>query len=147
MGSQNAADEAAIRKLVDAQKKAMHDKNAAEAVTQFATDAVVFDLAPPLRSVYGGNADKVQEWMNTWDGPIDTETRELKIRISGDVACWYGYSRLSGRPKESPQGVNFWMRMTLLLERVNGVWKVVHSHTSVPFYMDGSLRPAFDLQP
>jgi hypothetical protein len=24
---------------------------------------------------------------------------------------------------------------------------VVHAHTSVPFYMDGSLRPAFDLQP
>ena len=23
----------------------------------------------------------------------------------------------------------------------------VHEHTSVPFYMDGSLRPAFDLEP
>jgi len=24
---------------------------------------------------------------------------------------------------------------------------VVHEHTSVPFYMDASLRPAFDLKP
>ena len=35
----------------------------------------------------------------------------------------------------------------MILERVNGTWKVVHEHTSVPFHMDGSLRPAFDLQP
>jgi PhnB protein len=39
------------------------------------------------------------------------------------------------------------MRMTMILERVNGAWKVVHEHSSVPFYMDGSLRPAFDLKP
>jgi ketosteroid isomerase-like protein len=145
--AKTAAAEAEIRKLVGAREKSMHDKNAAGAVAQFASDAVVFDLSPPLRSVYGANADKVQEWMNSWEGPIETETRELKIRISGDVAYWYGYSRLSGRPKQSPQDVHFWMRMTLLLERMNGDWKVVHSHTSVPFYMDGSLRPAFDLEP
>jgi ketosteroid isomerase-like protein len=26
-------------------------------------------------------------------------------------------------------------------------WKVTHEHTSVPFYMDGTDRPAFDLRP
>jgi ketosteroid isomerase-like protein len=145
--AQTARDEAAIRMLVGAQREAMHDKNAGAAVAQFAPDAVVFDLAPPLRSVYGANANKVQEWMNTWEGPIETETRELKITISGDLALWYGYSRITGHPKQAGQDVSFWMRMTLCLERVRGSWKVVHSHTSVPFYMDGSLRPAFDLQP
>ena len=79
-------DEAAIRKLVDAQKSAMWEKNAPGAVAQFLPDAVVFDLAPPLRSVYGANAGKVQEWMETWEGPIETETRELKIAIGGDLA-------------------------------------------------------------
>ena len=82
-----------------------------------------------------------------WEGPIETETRELKITISGDLAYWYGYSRITGHPKQAAQDVSFWMRMTLCLERVDGMWEIVHSHTSVPFYMDGSLRPAFDLQP
>ena len=27
------------------------------------------------------------------------------------------------------------------------VTKIVHEHTSVPFYMDGTQRPAFDLKP
>ena len=143
---QVARDEAEIRRLVGAQREAMHEKNAAAAVAQFAPDAVIFDLAPPLRSVYG-DAGKVQEWMNSWEGPIETETRELKLTISGDLALWYGYSRMAGRPREARDGVSFWMRMTLCLERVDGEWKVAHSHTSVPFYMDGSLRPAFDLEP
>ena len=147
MNTQTVADAAEIRKLVDGEKKAMHDKNSAAAVAHFAPDAVVFDLAPPLRSVYGANAGKVQEWMDGWEGPIESETRELKITISGDLAYWYGYSRITGHPKQPARDVSFWMRMTLCLERVDGTWKVVHSHTSVPFYMDGSLRPAFDLQP
>ena len=47
--------------------------------------------------------------------------------------------------KEKP--LSFWMRDTICLNRVSGAWKIVHLHSSVPFYMDGSLRPAFDLQP
>jgi ketosteroid isomerase-like protein len=39
------------------------------------------------------------------------------------------------------------MRETLCLERQGGGWRIVHEHTSVPFYMDAALRPAFDLQP
>jgi hypothetical protein len=39
------------------------------------------------------------------------------------------------------------MRMTMCFERIDGACQIVHQHTSVPFYMDGSLRPAFDLQP
>jgi ketosteroid isomerase-like protein len=39
------------------------------------------------------------------------------------------------------------MRETVCLLREDGQWKIVHEHTSVPFYMDGSLRPAFDLEP
>ena len=39
------------------------------------------------------------------------------------------------------------MRQTLCLERHLSGWHIVHEHTSVPFYMDRSTRPAFDLQP
>ena len=37
--------------------------------------------------------------------------------------------------------------VNVCLNRVNGAWRIAHLHSSVPFYMDGSLRPAFDLQP
>lgn len=53
---------------------------------------------------------------------------------------------MTGTKHGSPH-VSFWMRETVALERAAGKWRIVHEHTSVPFYMDGSLRPAFDLQP
>ena len=39
------------------------------------------------------------------------------------------------------------MRATVCLRKSAGGWKIVHEHESVPFYMDESLRPAFDLEP
>jgi ketosteroid isomerase-like protein len=146
VGSQNAADEAEIRGLIEGHAKALHDKNAAGSLEHLTQDAVIFDLAPPLRSDYA-DENKTQEWMNGWEGPIESEERELALRVSGDSAYWYGYSRLRGHSKAAGQDVDFWMRMTMILERINGRWKVVHEHSSVPFYMDGSMRPAFDLKP
>jgi ketosteroid isomerase-like protein len=55
--------------------------------------------------------------------------------------------RMTGKKKGADQGVSFWMRETVCLERGDGGWRIVHEHASVPFYMDGTLRPAFDLQP
>jgi ketosteroid isomerase-like protein len=146
VGSQNAVDEAEIRRLIEEHAKALHDKNAAGSLAHLTQDAVIFDLAPPLRSAYA-NENKTQEWMNGWEGPIESEARELALRVSGDSAYWYGYSWLRGHSKAAGQDVDFWMRMTMILERVNGRWKMVHEHSSVPFYMDGSMRPAFDLKP
>lgn len=67
--------------------------------------------------------------------------------ISGDFAFAHGFLRMTGQKKGVDHPVSFWMRLTVCLERAAGSWRIVHEHTSAPFYMDGSLRPAFDLQP
>jgi ketosteroid isomerase-like protein len=33
------------------------------------------------------------------------------------------------------------------LRKTGDGWNVAHEHKSVPFYMDGTNRPAFDLRP
>lgn len=40
-----------------------------------------------------------------------------------------------------------WFRATVGLRRGDGGWTIMHEHTSVPFYMDGSFKAAIDLQP
>ena len=67
--------------------------------------------------------------------------------VSGDHAHGYGYLRMAGKKKGVERAVSFWMRATMCFERIDGTWCIVHEHNSVPFYMDGSLRPAFDLEP
>ena len=139
-------DEADILALVEGMLRANHDKDVAAFAAPFAPDAAVFNLAPPLVH-HGINLEEKQAWYDSWATPVDLESRELKVSISGDLAFCYGYLRMRGTKKGAESAVDFWMRETLCLERVAGEWKIVHEHTSVPFYMDGTLRPAFDLLP
>lgn len=141
-----STDEAAIHAVVEAMRRANHDKNAALFAAQFTPDAVIYNLAPPL--VHNGvDLREKRAWFDTWEGPVGIEPRELKITVSGDIAFAHGYLRLSGIKKGAERPVAFWMRETLCLERQGEDWKIVHEHASVPFYMDASTRPAFDLKP
>lgn len=142
---QTSEDEADIRALIESVHQAHHIKDAAAIVAPYEHDAVIFSRAPPL--VHRGmDLEEKQAWLDTWEGPIDCESRDLSITVSGDFAFCHGLCRLSGTKVGGPQ-VGFWMRATVCLLRGGGGWRIVHEHTSVPFYMDGSLRPAFDLKP
>jgi len=143
---QSSREEADIRALLETIEKAHHNKDAAAIVAPYAQDAVVCDLAPPL-SHRGMDLQAKQAWLDSWDGPIERESRDLNITVTGDYAFCHGYYRLGGTPKAADRPISFWMRATVCLHRERDAWRIVHEHTSVPFYMDGSLRPAFDLQP
>ncbi len=139
-------DEADIRAILETIDKAHHDKNAAAIVAPYAQDAVICDLAPPLAH-RGMDLQAKQAWLDTWEGPIDRETHDFSVVGSGDFAFCHGFYRLSGTPRAAGRRISFWMRATVCLRRDPDTWRIVHEHESVPFYMDGSLRPAFDLKP
>jgi ketosteroid isomerase-like protein len=139
-------DEADIRALIRGVHQAHYNKDAAGIVAPYAHNAAVFDLAPPL-SHRGMDLEQKKAWLDTWEGPIDCESRDLSITIRGDFAFCHGFYRLGGTPKAAGRPISFWMRATVCLAREGSAWRIVHEHTSVPFYMDGSLRPAFDLEP
>ena len=139
-------DEAAILAVLETMRRANHDKNAGLFAAQFAPEAVIYNLAPPLVH-HGVNVREKQAWLDSWSTPVDIESRHLQVTVAGDFAFCHGYLRLSGTKKGAEGAVNFWMRETLCLERKGSGWQIVHEHTSVPFYMDGTLRPAFDLKP
>ena len=145
-GNRAVRDELEIRIIVDSIHKAHHDKDAAAIAAPYLPDAAVFNLAPPLMHT-GVDVEEKRRWLASWSTPIELESRDVEITISGDLALWNGFLRLQGT-KIGPEGtVDFWMRETLCFKRQGGSWRIVHEHTSVPFYMDGSLRPAFDLKP
>ena len=139
-------DEADIRALIESVHKAHHTKNAAAIAAAYTQGAAIFNLAPPL-SHRGVDLEEKKAWLDTWEGPIDSESRDLRITVCGDFAFCHGFYRLSGTPKAAAQPISFWMRATVCLSRSARGWRIDHEHTSVPFYMDGSLRPAFDLKP
>src|ERR1700683_797382 len=136
-------DKSAILDLIEDMVKARYDKNPRAIAASYTPDAFIFNLAPPL--VHRGiDIAETQSWVDSWDGPIEIEPRDFHVTVSGDTAFCHGYMRLAGSKKGVDQRVSFWMRETLCLSRQAETWQIVHEHTSVPFYMDGSLRPAFD---
>ena len=146
MQDQAAKEKVEILAVIDGMKRARHDKNVHHVAAPYTADAAIFNLAPPL--VHRGiDIAETQEWLDTWDGPIEITPQDFEVSVSGDIAFCHGYMRMDGTKKGADQPVSFWMRETLCLERRQGEWRIVHEHTSVPFYMDGSLRPAFDLKP
>ena len=139
-------DEDAILALLTSLRQAHHDKDAAAIANCYAADAVICDLSPPLAH-HGVDVAEKQAWLDSWDGPIDLEPRDGRLTIDGNTAVMQGYTRMSGRPKAAGRPISFWLRDTICLKRGTAGWRIAHLHSSVPFYMDGSLRPAFDLQP
>jgi ketosteroid isomerase-like protein len=138
------SDEAKIRNLINERAKAIHAKNAGGVVSCQTPDYVKFSLAPPL--AHTTDAKGLNAWFSTWQGPIGSEARDLKIAASGDTAFSYGLSRMTGT-KADGEKIDLWFRETLCFRKIDGAWKIAHEHTSVPFYMDGSFRAAVDLKP
>src|SRR5260370_37810410 len=82
-------DEADIRALIESVHKAHHTKNAAAIAAAYTQDAAIFNLAPPL-SHRGVDLEAKKAWLDTWEGPIDSESRDLSITACGDFAFCHG---------------------------------------------------------
>ena len=146
MQTEVSKDQAEVLAVIDQLRKTNHDKDAAGFAALFAANAADYNLAPPL-SHRGIDRHEKQAWFASWDGPVEIEARDFEVTVSGDVAFCHGFMHMNATARAGARLVSFWMRSTLHLKRDAGQWKITHSHTSVPFYMDGSLRAAFDLNP
>lgn len=135
---------AEILAVLQSIQRAHRDKDARAVTAHYEPNAVIFDLAPPL--AHGLDAEGLQTWLDKWKGPVEMAPRDFDVSVSGDLAFGHGYFQLGATTQEG-EAVSFWMRATVCLKCVKGAWKIVHDHTSVPFYMDGSYKPAFDLKP
>lgn len=143
-----SSDEAAIGALLQARAQAIHEKNADAALAPYAADMVRFDLAPPLatRGAQAVDRANLTGWFDTWRGPIHYELADFEITAEGNLGFAYGFVRIGGTKHEGYTG-NIWARQTVCLRKLGGAWKIVHEHTSTPFYMDGSVKAAVDLTP
>jgi PhnB protein len=143
-----ANDKADIHKALKDHADAIRAKDAEKTVS-FSTDGyTAYTLAPPL--VASGTMEDgikgLKAWFSTWKGPVNSDIIDPTIEVGGDIAFAYGISHMTGTKTDGHEN-DLWFRSTVCLKRVNGAWKIVHEHDSVPFYMDGSFKAAVDLKP
>lgn len=111
----------------------------------YAPDAVICDMAPPLMK-RGADPAATAAWLAGWEAPPTIEGEGGQIAVADGVAWSTALTRMQGSLKEGT-AVDLWFRTTLCFRKVEGAWLIAHDHSSVPFYMDGSLRAAVDLTP
>jgi ketosteroid isomerase-like protein len=146
---QTSQGEMEIRELMAEREAAMRARDAERIVSRFAPEIVKFDLAPPLRHVgpEARDVNRLRSWFSGFDGPIEYEIRDLTVTVGGEVAFCHSLNRLSATPRGMTQAFNLWFRATVCVRKIDGAWRIVHEHSSTPFYMDGTFGAALDLQP
>jgi ketosteroid isomerase-like protein len=77
---------------------------------------------------------------------IGLEERDLVVTAGDNVAFSTSLTHMTGAKTDGSE-VSLWFRSTNGFRKENGRWKIVHAHSSVPFYMDGSSKACLDLKP
>ena len=140
-----SSDADAIREIIATIEAAYRAKDAAAIARHYAPDAIIADLAPPLRR-RGFDMSATQAWLDGWDGPVELTTHDFEIQVDGNLALCHGLLHTRARTR-SGEPAAWWSRITVALARTSTGWRIMHEHSSVPFHMDGSFRAAIDLEP
>ena len=140
------AEHVAIRHMVEERVNAVRSKNAAALLASYAPDVLTFDLVEPLANRGAGAlAARVEQWFGSYEGAIGYDVRDVMLHVAGDVAFGTQFTHVRGKLAGGPE-VDMWFRETVGYRKIEGRWKVVHQHSSVPIdKKDGRAR--VDLQP
>lgn len=125
----DSRDEAEILRVIADQQSAVRAKDVDRIMSHYAAEFAVFNVKPPFQ------IRDTEEWRRVWEAALahfpasfGTETRDLGITMSGELAVAHYLSCFTGLPGEP-----MWIRITAVYKRMDGGWKIVHEHNSVPF--------------
>lgn len=128
-----SSDEAEIRHMMHQWSCALEAKDLNGLVKNYSQDAVLFDAIPPYKVVGADNIRKV--WENClpyFPSEFASEHRDISVHVAGETAFAHCMHHFVPTPADHPCGQT-WMRVTIGFSKIDGHWKVVHEHVSVPF--------------
>ena len=131
--SSTSEAEREIRTLIADWARALEARDLDALFASYAENVVLFDVKPPFR-LRGVDAYRAmwQACLPYFPARFAIEHRDLDVTATGDAAFAYGLVHIRPIGEESKAGQT-WLRATICYARVDGAWRVVHEHVSVPF--------------
>ncbi|HEV2365696.1 MAG TPA: nuclear transport factor 2 family protein [Caulobacteraceae bacterium] len=125
------SDMAALHALWRRWLAGFNARNVDEVMAAYAPDVFVFDVTPPRQHV--GFADYKKDWQGLFAAfpSMPTTISDLKIRVVGPVA-WSHVIVDSQATTKSGEKKHMVVRQTDVYRKLNGHWKIVQEHVSVP---------------
>ena len=144
----NGQSESEIRSLFATWQKAFEAKDVNGVMSIYAPGATLtsFDIVGPLQ-FKGADAYRKDyaDFFAQFKGPIHVDYPDMQIVAGNNVGIAYGLERLTGTMTNGTP-VDMWVRYTEGLKRIDGQWRVVHEHISVPVDLDTG-KAKLDLKP
>ena len=132
---ERVAEDAPVRELrahLESLAQAIRDKDVGNLMTHYSPDVYVFDARPPL-DIHGTDEYRknFERWFASMQGPIHYEMKDLRISMSESHAFSFCLGHIKGT-RPSGEKVDYWVRVTSGLQKVNGEWLIAHEHVSMP---------------
>jgi uncharacterized protein (TIGR02246 family) len=127
-----AADEAAIRTLIERWSKAVRDQDRAAIRTDHDPEILMYDVPLPFRS------RGIDAYMTTWETffasaakPVAFDFTDIEVTAGADVAFVTAVGHCVDIDKVGQrEPIDF--RLTMGLRKIEGRWVITHEHHSVP---------------
>ena len=142
-----SGDDAGIRALETRFIAAFNAKDLDSIMRAYAPDVFVFDLVPPRQ--YVGAAAYRADWktlLDSFEGPISVSISDLVVHRDGDLAYGHSIQHLVGKNKVGGAKTDLTVRVSDVYRRIDGRWKIVLEHVSVPVDLDTG-KPDFASKP
>jgi uncharacterized protein (TIGR02246 family) len=138
----NTTQTTTVQSVFDQYVDAVKASNAETLLSLYADDVHVYDLMAPFeRHGKESSRELIEAWLND-GGQQDCSIEDLEVIEEGDLASArasirYGYTGEDGTKH------TMWNRGTWTLRRIDGEWKIIVEHTSVPL-SEPEMQPVFD---
>jgi uncharacterized protein (TIGR02246 family) len=126
------SDDKEIRELIARWSRAVRDKDRLGISADHDEDILMFDVPPPFLS------RGLDAYMATWEtffaGTarfVEFDFEDVEITAGRDVAFATAVGRCVNVDRNGDEA-NLKFRLTMGLRKVNGRWRIVHEHHSVP---------------
>ena len=122
-----------VESLFEAYKKAVLEKDVEAFISIFDEGVRVFDM---WEWVHDGIVPW-REMAKGWFGSLGTEVvvvtfEEIRIQTVGDMAYASAFARFAAVSEKGEELRYLQNRLTWVARRADGVWKIIHEHTSGP---------------
>jgi uncharacterized protein (TIGR02246 family) len=125
-------DDVQVRELIDASAQALRAKDIDALMSHYAPDMVTFDLMPLQLQGRDAYRKNFERWFASVQGSIDYEIRDMRLTMRDDVAFCHCVGHVRSTRTTGMKN-DYWVRVTMGLQKMNGQWLVTHEHVSVPF--------------
>ncbi|MBV8253181.1 MAG: nuclear transport factor 2 family protein [Chitinophaga sp.] len=134
MESHHHREETHIGALITLQDQAISNRDLNAAVENYQYDVKIFDVVGPLQQ---HGVSEVKARLTAWTGnfseePVRLTTHQLVVVAEESIAFSNCIKHISANLKNGNKLEGYW-RETLCWEKLQGEWKIVASHSSVPF--------------